>query len=257
MSGITFLSENLIKNAEIELTSGTENAQFPLANIQVDSPSIKFRSLETTCVIQIDLLTTRSLDFIAVAADPLESFQVNSITARTSTTTDFTSSPVYTLDLSTVQTIGFVNFTQVSHRYVEITLNSSGDFTELGSIFIGKGLNIPLNSLSISSFKYGYDDRSSVRQNKYGQKFIDQTNLTKILSGDIEFCTKEEQELIDDMLIEHGKTLPLWVIVDSNEDAMNEGNFKLTIYGYLDNDISWSAAGGQLYSTSVDVKQAI
>jgi hypothetical protein len=257
MSGITFLSENLFDSATLSLTTGTENAQFPLVNLQNDSPSIKFRGVGSTAVILIDLLTTRDIDYIAVAADPIESFLVTSVSAKTSLTTDFSLSPTYLLDLSVSQTIGYIQFTEVTHRFVELTLVGSGGFAELGKVFIGEGLNIPLNSLSISSFKYGYDDRSTVRQNKYGQKFIDTTNQTKMLGGQIEFCTQEEQELLDDMLIRHGESYPLWMIVDQNEEAMNDGQFKLTIYGYNEGKLQWSADGGQLYSTSVEVKQAI
>jgi hypothetical protein len=32
MSGVNFLSENLIDNATLSLTTGTENSQFPLSS---------------------------------------------------------------------------------------------------------------------------------------------------------------------------------------------------------------------------------
>jgi hypothetical protein len=257
MSGITFLSENYTDSAEYSITTGTENAQFPLENLRNDSPSVKFRGVGSVAVIVFDLLQTRDIDYIAVAADPLESFLVNTITAKTSVTTDFSSSPVYPIAISMGQTIGYGTFTEVTHRYVELTITGSGGFTELGKVFVGKGLNLPLNSVSIDSFKYQYDDKATIRQNKYGQKFIDKTNQTKVLGGEIQYCTKEEQETLDDMAIRHGESYPLWMILDPNNEAMNEGEFKLMIYGYNEGTISWSASGGQLYSISVQIKQAI
>lgn len=257
MSGITFLSDNLFDNATISLTTGTENAQFPLVNLQNDSPSVKFRGIGNTTVILIDLLTTQDITYVAVAADPANSFLITSATFKTSVTTDFSLSTMYTVDLSNDQGIGFKTIPEVNHRYVQLTLTGTGGFTELGKVFIGEAINIPQNSLSISSFAYGYADRSIIKENRYGQKFIDLINTVKSISGDIEFCTKDEQETIDNMLLDHGQSHPLWIIVDENSEAFNEGNFKLTMYGYMENDISWSASGGQLYNTTINMKQAI
>lgn len=257
MAALKFLSDNLADNATVSLTTGTENAQFPLDNLLNDSPSVKFRSQESVCVILFDLLVTRDIDFVAVAADPLESFLITSVEIKTSTTTDFSMSINYPLDLSEQQAIGYVEIPEATHRYVQVTLTGSGDFTELGKIFIGKALRFELNSISIGSFKYAYKDGSVISQNKYGQKFINKINTVKMLGGDIEFCTKDEQEDIDDMFIEHGRSLPLWMIIDQDSEAMNDGNFKLTIYGYSETDLAWSAAGGQLYTTSVNIRQGV
>lgn len=257
MSGITFLSQNYFDDASLSMTTGTENAQFPLTNLQNDSPSIKFKGIGSTSVIVIDLGVTRDIDTVAIAADPQTSFLISSASFKTSTSTDFSLSPSYSIDLSMEQTIGFKQITEVSHRYVQLTLVGSGGSTELGRVFVGKAINIPLNSFSVSSFKYAYNDRSTIKENKYGQRFIDEYNSTKILAGTIEFCTKDEQEELDDMFIYHGQNKPVWLILDSNSDAFNEGKFKLTIYGYFNNEISWSAAGGQLYNISVEVRQTI
>jgi hypothetical protein len=257
MSGLSFLSENLTDTATFSMTTGTENAQFPLENLKNDSPSVKFRGVGSTSVIVIDLLVTRDINYVAVAADPLESFQITSASFKTSATTNFSLSPSYSIDLSMEQTIGFKNITEVSHRYVELTLIGSGGFTELGKIFVGKAINIPLNSVSIDSFKYSIKDKSVIRQNKYSQKFIDVINQVKTLSGTIQYCTKDEQEELDDLFIRHGQAYPLWIILDENSEAMNEGKFKLTMYGYFETDPSWSADGGQLYTASMEMSQAI
>lgn len=257
MSGITFLSDNLYSEASVSLTTGTENAQFPLSNLKNDSPSVKFRSIGSTAVLLIDLLATRDIDHVAIAADPIESFLITSASFKTSITTDFSLSTSHTIDLSVEQAIGFKSITQVSHRYVELTLIGSGGFTEIGNIFIGKGVNLPLNSYSISSFKYSYSDQANIRRNKYGQRFIDTRNNIKSISGTIEYCTKDEQETLDNMLLEHGQSYPLWVVLDPGSEAINDGKYKLTMYGYMENEISWSASGGQLYTIQIDMRQAI
>jgi hypothetical protein len=247
MSGLIFLSENYTDTADFSLTTGTENAQFPLENLRNDSPSVKFRSIGSTAVILMDLGMTRDIDYIAIAA----------VSVKTSTTTDFSLSTSYPITLSVSQTTGYVQMTEVSHRYVQLTLVGSGGFAELGKVFVGKGIELEFNSLSIDSFNYNSVDRSEVSQNKYGQKFVNVLNKQKEISGSIQYCTKAEQEIVDDVLARHGQSYPLWIIVDKNSDGMNDGANKLSIYGYNEDDIKWSAVGGQHYNISLSIKQAI
>lgn len=257
MSGINFLSENVFKLSAVSLTTGTENAQFPLENLFNDSPSIRFRSTGNTVVILIDLLQTRTLNTLAIAGDASSVFGMTAATFKTSVTTDFSSSPINTVTMYPDQNIALSYFTQVDHRYVELTLTGQGSYVELGHIFIGERLNIPQNSFSISSFSYSYEDKSSISKNEYGQKFIDARPSVKSLAGTLEYCTKDEQLLIDDMLIRHGKKEPLWVILDKDGNAIEQGAAKLTIYGYFNSNINWSASGGQTYNISVEVEEAV
>jgi hypothetical protein len=257
MSGISFLSENYTDSGVFSLLSGTENAQFPLENLRNDSPGVKFRSVGSTSVILIDLQTTRNINYLAVAADPLDSFLVSSVKIKTSTTTDFSLSTEHNIPLSVEQAIGYMAVTAVSHRYVRVELTGSGGFSEIGKIFVGEAINLPLNSFSISSFQYSVKDASAIQKNEYGQRFINNLNQIKELSGTIQYCTKAEQETLDDMLIRHGKRYPLWIILDEASEAMNSGNFKLSMYGYLDKDPQWKADGGQLYTVDIEMSQAI
>lgn len=257
MSSINFLSENFYKTGDKTLTTGTENAQFPLSNLDNDSPSVKFRSNGNTVVIEIDLLQTRDIDTLALVGDPTENFGMTSVSFKTATTNDFSLSPVYPLTLNASQNIGYAYITEVSHRFVEITFTGQGSYVEVGHIFIGKRVNLPNMNISIGSFSYGYRDQSKIKSNDYGQKFIQELPLVKLLGGTLEHCTKEEQEILDDMFIRHGQHEPLWLIIDKDGDAINEGESKLTIYGYMESMPKWSASGGQTYSASINIKAAV
>lgn len=257
MAGIKFLSDNYVDESTISITTGSENAQFPLTNLQNESPSVKFRSTGNTAVIVIDLLTTRAIDSIGVVGDPTSTFGVTQVDAKTSVTTDFSGSPNINIPLNAEQNIGYVFITPVTHRYVQLTLTGTGSFSELGAVFVGEAISLTQQNLSTGSFRYGYTDRSRVEQNKYGQKFIDKRNQQKDISGRIEFATKDEQETLDDMFIFHSTNKPLWIIVDENSDGLNEGQYKLTLYGYLSEHPDWSASGGQTYNTSITMNEAI
>lgn len=257
MSGINFLSENFFKTAFLSFTTGSENVQFPLSNLKNDSPSVKFRSSGNTVVLEIDLLQTRDIDTLALAGSPTEDFGMTAVSFKTSTTTDFSSSPVNTVTLVPSQNIGYAYITEVSHRFVEITFTGQGSYVEVGHIFIGSRINLPYQNLTIDSFQYEYSDRSIVKENAYGQKFINQYPLVKGLGGNIDVCDLDEQETLDDMFIYHGKHTPIWMIVDKDGQGMNEGESKLTIYGYLTEVPKWKARGGLHWSTSLNIDAAI
>lgn len=257
MSGINFLSDNFMDTGSKTVTTGAENAQFPLSNLNNDATTIKFRSVGNTVVVEVDMLQTREFDTIAVVGDSTESLGITDMSFKSSLTTDFSLSTPQSITLSSEHNIGYLQFTSITHRFVEFTFTGTGSYAEISKIFIGKAINLPQNSLSISSFRYGYTDKTNAKVNQYGQKFIDIRNQVKFLRGNIEFCTKTEQEQLDDMFIERGRSAPIWMIVDPNSDGMNVGQFKLAMYGYLLRSLVWSAVGGQLYNTHVSMDQVV
>lgn len=255
--GINFLSENLLDSAIVSLTTGTENAQFPLENILNEATAVKFRSLENDVVIQFDLQQTRTIDAIALHGDTNGTLGMTTASVRTSLTTDFSGDTPKNIPLSGDNLLGYLFFdAPVDHRYVELTLSGTGVYVELSNIFIGERIELIYQNLSIGSFDYGQDDKSDVKENDYGQKFINKRNKIKYLSGDINFATKDEQEILDNMFTRHGKSEPLWMIIDKDGNAINDGEYKLTVYGYLPGRPNWSTSGGQTYNATVRVDQA-
>lgn len=254
--GIAFLSDNLVDTAVMSLDTGTENAQFPLQNLKNEAAAKKFRSQENNVVIVFDLQETRTINTIALHGDTNENLGLTSASVRTSLTTDFSGSAVTNIPLSAEDIMGYVYMTSVDHRYVELTLSGTGVYAELSNIFIGERIELLQQNLSISSFKYGQRDKSRVSENDYGQVFVDKRNKIKTLGGTLEFCILSEQEILDDMFTKHGKSEPLWMIVDKDGEGMTRGEYKLTIYGYLQQRPNWTASGGKTYNASVSMNQA-
>jgi hypothetical protein len=256
MSSINFLSENLVDNADFELITGTENAQFPLTNILNESPSYKFRSLDNSVVIRFDLKQQRTIDSVALHGDTNNQLGVTAASIRTSLTTDFSASDVTSVNLSGEERLGYVFFEPTVCRYVEVTISGTGPYSEVSNIYIGERINLVNQNISIASFSYGFQDRSSVSENQYGQKFVDKRNSTKTLGGSLQHCVISEQEVLDNMFSRHGKSLPLWLIMDADGNSIADGEFKLSIYGYLADRPTWSASGGQTYNADIQVNQA-
>ena len=257
MSGIKFLYENFVDQSHLSLTAGSENAQFPLNNILNDSTVIKFRSQNNTCTVLIDMQQTRTINIVAIANDAIDQIGITSVIVKTSLTTDFTSSTARSLIINPEQGIGFVEFTDEAKRYVQIQIIGNGTYCELGKVFVGQSLQLSQQSISVDSFKYGYQERSNSQINDYGQKFINKRNKQKNIGGNLKYCNQVEQLALDDMFIYVGTSLPLWMILDPDSNAITEGASKLTIYGYLESMPDWSADGGQHYSTSIKINQVI
>lgn len=257
MAGIRLLYDNYVRNADLEQTEGDSNEQFPIANLKNASPSIKWRSGGNTAKVVFDLKQTRNIDSVILVGDPVGNFGVTTASVKFSTTTDFSGATSIPLDLSLDHSLGYAFFTEISRRYAEITVEGVGSYAEIGTLMIGARLDIPQNNLSIDSFSYGHDDLSRVEFNRYGQAFIDRLPQIKSIGGTLEFATKAEQTLLDEALLFAGTGRPLFMMVDIEGDAMIDGEFKLAIYGYAEGAPVWSATGGQHYSTSVLIKQAV
>lgn len=255
--GITFLSDNRVDDSIISLDTGTENAQFPLENIKNEANAVKFRSQENNVVIVFDLQQTRTIDTVALHGDTNGTLGMTTASIRTSLTTDFTASTPQNVPLSAEHLMGYLYLSaSVDHRYVELTLTGTGSFVELSSMFIGERVEIEQNNLSIDSFRYGYRDNSVTSANKYDQLFVDIRNNTKFVSGALQYCTKTEQSTLDEIFRRHQRSKSIWMIVDKDGAGMTDGEYKLTVYGYLQDVPLWSADGGQHYSANVRVNQA-
>jgi len=257
MSGINFLSENLVDDATLSITTGTANAQFPLSNLQNESTTKKFRSTGNTVVVVVDMGQTRTINTIAVAGHAVDGLGITAMSAKTSVTLDFSGSTPIPITLTQEFNMGYEFTTEVSHRYVELTFTGNGSYCEVSNIFIGDRINLALNSFSIASFRYRQDDRSETRFNDYGQQFSNVLNFQKRLVGTIEYCTKSEVDTLDDMFLAHGRYKPLWVIIDPDSSAMTDGKYKLSSYCYMEKMPSFNAVGGQLFNTSMELNQVI
>jgi hypothetical protein len=258
MSSLIFLSENYVDEANLSLTLGTANAQFPLLNIKNESTVKKFRSVENSIKVVIDMQQTRSLDSIAIAGDSTQTLGLTAASVKFSLTLDFSGFAAVNIPLDAQYGMGYYLWpSTMSYRYAELTLTGTGSFCELSNIFIGERIELLQNSISVGSFNYSHRDNSRISSNDYGQKFIDVRNNVKVLSGNIDYCNRTEHELLDDMLVRHQQHLPIWMIVDKDSEAMASGNYKLAIYGYLSTMPKWGASGGQHFNTDISIQQVV
>lgn len=255
---LTFLVENYLDGSNLSLSEGTVNAQFPLNNIKNSTTVKKFRTTTNTCKIVVDLLQTRNIDSLAIHGDSTTTLGLTSCGVRFSLTLDFSGYTQEMITLNAQYNMGYLlKPSPVSYRYVEFEFEGNGDYVEVSNIYIGLREDLTINNISTSSFQYGFDDNSDVSKNEYGQRFINVKNRLKNISGAINTCNREEQEQLEDIFDYHGTTLPFWIIVDKESGSMADGEYKLTMYGYLTEMPDWKAVNGLHWDTSIKMQQVI
>lgn len=257
MSGINFLTNNYIDDSVLSITTGAENAQFPVNNLKNDFTVEKFRSVGNTVVVLIDFQQFLPVTSLALVGDATGNMGVTATSVKLSLTTDFSSSTAHDITLSAEFNIGWEFITEETARYAEVTFTGTGSYSEVGKLYIGDRINLENQSISIDTFNYRNIDRSTVTRSLFGQKFITTRNFLKRITGTLKFCTKDEQEILDDMYFDIGRTKPLWLILDETSNAMNDGKYRLSMYCYFTEALQWTASGGQTYSSGVRMEQVV
>lgn len=252
-----FLADNRVLDATFSMVTGTENAQFPLTNLTHDFTTKTFRSNETSIEILVDLQATTSIDSFAVVGSSVDGLGVGALSIQGSATADFTGATTITIDLSAEYNFGFKLFDAASFRYWKIIAsNTAGSYVELSNIYLGAKTQLLTNGFSTQSFSYVSSDNASVSMNRYGQRFIDYYNRRNTLSGAIEHATQAEFDEINDVIMQHGTTQPLFFVLDADGATATDGEFLFSGYFYLTEDLAWTFSGPQLYNLTLTLEEA-
>jgi hypothetical protein len=130
-----FLSVNKILTAT--LTPNTENAQFPVENIQDPRTTKVFRTTGTSLALVIDFGSAMAIDTIAFKASKTGSIGWTGNLTLEMNATDSWGAPSFTtaitpdLDFN----IGYKTFSTQTYRYARLTATGSS-YVELSNIFL-------------------------------------------------------------------------------------------------------------------------
>lgn len=257
MSALTFLSDNRVIGSTVTMLVGTENAQFPLTNLQSDFTTKVFRSNENAIELQVDLGATESIDSFAVVGSSVDGLGFGGITIYGSATTNFTGATAVSIDVSAANNFGFKLFTPAApYRYWKIVINNtSGSYVELSNFYLGIKDQFANNGISTETFKYSEKDNSKIKKNRYGQRFIDSYNTIKIMSGQMKYINAAEFETLNNIYTQNKKNTPIWVILDPDGDMLTDSEYKFSGYFYFDADLQWSLAAPALYNVKLNFSE--
>lgn len=178
---IRFLSNNLIETAQP--TASTENAQFPVTNIQSDFRTKVYRSTSNSDNIVFDMGSTEPVDYVGIVDNWQNGFGVSTITVEANAT-DSWGAPAFstTLTFDSAFGVGIKSFTEQNYRYWRLVFTSTLGYCEVANLFIGKAVNIDTNGIA---FNWAYKNADLKRQSvsRYGQEFIDDIAQRKELTG--------------------------------------------------------------------------
>lgn len=253
---LTIMNDNLFLNASLSMIVGTENSQFPLTNMQHDFTTKTFRSNENSIEILVDLQSTIDVDSFAIVGSSVTGLGLTSLSIYGSATTDFTGATEIVVDLSSEHNFGFNLFSTQSFRYWKIEATSAGSYVEISNLFLGERTELTNNGLDMSSFTYATADNSNISSNRYGQRFIDSYNKIKEVSGTIRYANKAELDTLDDIWLQNGRSIPLWVMVDPDDCIITDGKYKMSGYFYFTKDVSFRSSGPSLFDLNIDLGEA-
>jgi hypothetical protein len=211
---IKFWANNLVDQAT--LTASTENAQFPVENIQDPRRTKVFRSTSNSDNIVLDFGETSEFDSVLIVENPLNGFGISTITIQANTTNSWSSPPFsQAVTFSSEHGVGIAEFSTQQYRFARIVMTSTLGYCELPNIFIGMAIQ-PSRGVNLG-WTYKDEDLSITKKNRYGQKFSDIIARQRIFSGVINNLDKDDMDDIFEIYDAKGEVNPFFVQIGCDE----------------------------------------
>jgi len=181
---MSFIYYNYCDLESTTLTASTENAFFPVENIQDVRTSKVFRSTANTATVVFDLGAASDINTFACVPHFENGFGFTGNLTLEANASNTWGSPAFSVtitdgtDIDSTHAVAYKEFTATqSYRYWRLSASGTS-YVELSRIYLG--LRNTINDRSINyGWKYDLDDRSKIKENRYGQKFSDLINRRK------------------------------------------------------------------------------
>jgi hypothetical protein len=221
-------SENLVDQAT--LTASTENASFPVENIQDYRRSKVFRSTSNSDNIVLDFGSASDVNTFFIVPDKRNGFGVATITLEFNSSDSWGApAATETITFSETHDLGFKEFTAThSYRYCRIVLTSTLGYCEIANIFLGVKNNV------VRGIKFGwsYKDAEIVNQkaNRYGQIFSDIISRQKQISCSIQYMDKDNLDEFFKAYDLCGESKPFFIRIGCDEMSNDYRRFSGMVF---------------------------
>jgi hypothetical protein len=248
----SFFSYNELDHATAVVSS--QNAQFPLTNLNDPRRSKVFRSTSNTTTLTLDFGYPVLINSVMMVDDPMTGNKLTSCVVRIDNASDFSTAIVGALTIDSAHGFSFVNFTTtVPVRYLRLEMIGTGGFCEIAKLFTGSKLTLGTEIDFSLPLSFQLINKATVSINRYGQKFIDEINTQKKINGKMSALDKTELDGILSMLDFSNTSKPIWIQFDG---VLNNPN-RLSGYYYLSNAPSMSLDSSLYWSISLDFEEAL
>jgi len=244
-------SRNLVDQATI--TASSENALFPVSNLQDFRRSKVYRSTSNSDSIVLDFQESSEVNGIFILADRRAGFGISTVTVEFNGT-DSWGAPAYSqvVPLSIENNLGYVELTStISYRFARIVLTSVLGYCELSKVFIGKDIGLT------RTINFGWtikdEELSQKQKNRYGQTFVDVILRQKIIGFALKNMQKEDLALINGLLDLVGETKPFYIRL--GDDNMVDDYRRFSGPVYLDDVPTITNAHFNRYNLSMSVRE--
>ncbi|MCS6281480.1 MAG: hypothetical protein HUM72_12680 [Dolichospermum sp.] len=213
-----------------------------------------FRTTSNTSALILDFQETSEIDSIFIVDNPRNGFGISTISFNLNATSNFTS-PAYTdsLTFSTVHGLGYKIFPQQNYRFARINLTSTLGYCELSKVFIGKSIDLGRGP----NFNWSYQNKdiSNVKENRYGQKFVDVISRQKVLNIAISLLNKDQLDQVFELYDDKGTIKPLFVSI--GDDTMVNDHRRFSGMVYLNSAPTITNTSFGRYSLSLSMEEAM
>ena len=220
--------------------------------------TVTFMEAEVVQLVKIVVQMSQdlSIDTIAVVGSNLDGLGYTSCVARHSLTTDFSTATDITVDLNQQYAFGYAFFTSAIARNVEFTFQNTGSFVEVSKIYIGARTEISA-TYSRESFSREIARNDEITENIIGNRFVNILNARDIITGVYPLLESPNFLTIESLFVKHGAYLPIWVMLDQENDLFTDGQFKLSMYSYFNNMFAHDLIGGGYFNVDIDLIEVV
>ena len=247
-----FYINNEIENAAAVVSS--ENAQFPLTNLNDARRSKVFRSTSNTTSITFDFGYPVLIDTIMMVGDPMTGNSLTACHVLIDNASDFSSALEADMTIDNEHSFSYVNInTTMPVRYMRLEMTSVAGFCEVAKLFAGAKVELE-ETLDFSlPLNFKIMSKASISVNGLGQKFIDEKGSQKRISGSIKAMNKTELDGFLSIADYAGNTKPIWVKFDS---ILNNPN-RLSGYYYLAGNTEPTLDSSLYWSLPIELEEAL
>lgn len=224
---IKFYSSNLVDQSTV--TASTENAFFPVQNIQDSRRTKVFRSTTNSDSVVFDFQEASEFDSIIIVDNPSSGFGISTITLEANATNTW-GAPAFSQSVtySTEYGIGIVEFTAQTYRFARLVLTSTLGYCELSKVFIGKKIE---TSRGINQgWTYRDSDLSTITENRYGQKFVDLRERQRVFNGSMSNLDQGDMDLIFEIYDDKGISKPFYIQIGCADGISDIRRFTSMVY---------------------------
>ena len=249
---ITFYSNNLVDLATI--TASNANALFPVANLKDARRSKVVRTTTASDSIVFDFGSSKSINSIVIVPS-MAGFGIATATLELNSTDTWTTPALSeAITLNTTHGFAYKEFLTQSLRYARLVFTSSLSYSEISKVFIGESISFE-NGMGVD-LGWNYQDKelANIKENRYGQKFVDTILRQKQISFGLKSMNKDELDQVLEIYDSKGMTKPFFMRLGDtsmiNDPARFSGMFYLNSIPQINN----KSFG--LYDMSMNLEEA-